>query len=60
VAAPPGVGLSKSAVSRRFVALSAERMREWMAADPSELDLLAIQIDGMHVTNELMWIGSEL
>ena len=31
---------SKSAVSRRFVALSAERMKEWMASDLSELDLL--------------------
>jgi putative transposase len=39
-----GVGVSKSAVSRRFVALSAERMAEWMAADLSQLDLLAIQI----------------
>jgi putative transposase len=58
VAAPPGAGLSKSAVSRRFVALSAERMREWMAADLSELDLLAIQIDGMHVTNELTLLAA--
>ena len=53
IAAPPGAGVSKSAVSRRFVALSAERMSEWMAADLSQLDLLAVQIDGMHVTGEL-------
>ena len=53
IAATSGAGLSKSAVSRRFVALSAERMSEWMAADLSRLDLLAIQIDGMHVTGEL-------
>jgi putative transposase len=48
-----GAGVSKSAVSRRFVALSAERMAEWMAADLSELDLLAIQIDGMHISDDL-------
>jgi transposase-like protein len=53
IAATAGSGVSKSAVSRRFVALSAERMSAWMAADLSGLDLLAIQIDGMHVTNEL-------
>ncbi len=41
-----GAGVTKSAVSRRFVALSAERMTEWMAADLSGLDLLVIQIDG--------------
>ena len=45
ISAAKGVGVSKSAVSRRFVALSAERMTEWMAADLSKLDLLIIQID---------------
>ena len=35
VPAPNGAGVSKSAVSRRFVALSAERMKQWMAADLS-------------------------
>ena len=37
IAAPKGAGVTKSAVSRRFVALSAERMKEWMAADLSKL-----------------------
>lgn len=37
--------MSKSAVSRRFVALSAERMKEWMTAELSTLDLLIIQIE---------------
>ena len=46
IATAPGAGVSKSAVSRRFVALSAERMKAWMSADLSQLDLLAIQIDG--------------
>jgi putative transposase len=50
--------VSKSAVSRRFVALSAERMTEWMAADLSKLDLLIIQIDGMHMDDDLMLVGA--
>jgi transposase-like protein len=58
IAATPGAGLSKSAVSRRFVALSAERMQQWMAADLSQLDLLAIQLDGMHVTGELTLLAA--
>ena len=58
IAAPPGAGVSKSAVSRRFVALSAERMKAWMAADLAQLDLLAIQIDGMHITNELTMLAA--
>jgi hypothetical protein len=33
VPAPTGAGVSKSAASRHFVALSAARMKEWMGAD---------------------------
>ena len=58
VPAPKGAGVSKSAVSRRFVALSAERMKEWMEADLSKLDLLIIQIDGMHMDDDLMLVGA--
>src|SRR5258707_7157437 len=54
VPAQDGAGLSKSAASRRFVALSAERMKEWMASDLSQLDLLVIQIDGIHLEEDLM------
>ena len=49
VPAPAGSGVSKSAASRHFVALSAARMQEWMASDLSKLDLLVIQIDGIHM-----------
>jgi putative transposase len=35
-----GDGTSKSAASRRFVTLSAERLAEWMASDLSKLDFL--------------------
>jgi hypothetical protein len=38
-----GDGTSKSAVSRKFVALSGAKLREWLASDLSTLDLLAIQ-----------------
>ena len=58
VPAPKGAGVSKSAVSRRFVALSAERMKEWMASDLSELDLLIIQIDGIHIEEDLMLLAA--
>ena len=54
VPAPTGAGVTKSAVSRRFVALSAERMKEWMTADLSKLDLLVIQIDGIHIKEDLI------
>jgi len=58
VPAPEGAGVSKSAVSRRFVALSAARMKAWMTADLSKLDLLIIQIDGMHIDDDLMLVGA--
>jgi putative transposase len=53
-----GDGTSKSAASRRFVALSAERMAAWMASDLSQLDLLVIQIDGLHIGNDLVLVGA--
>ena len=58
VPAAAGAGLSKSAVSRRFVALSAARMKEWMASDLSGLDLLVIQIDGIHMDEELILVAA--
>ena len=58
IGAPRGSGVSKSAVSRRFVALSAARMKEWMAADLSKLDLLVIQIDGIHIKDDLILLAA--
>jgi putative transposase len=58
VPAPAGAGLSKSAVSRRFVALSAARMKDWMASDLSGLDLLVIQIDGIHMDEDLILVAA--
>src|SRR5438128_6136928 len=53
-----GDGTSKSAASRRFVALSAERLAEWMRSDLSKLDLLVIQIDGLHIGNDLVLVAA--
>jgi transposase-like protein len=58
VPAPAGAGLSKSAASRRFVALSAARMKEWMASDLSGFDLLVIQIDGIHMDEDLILVAA--
>jgi putative transposase len=58
VPSPAGSGLSKSAVSRRFVALSAARMKEWMASDLSGLDLLVIQIDGIHMDEDMILVAA--
>jgi putative transposase len=53
-----GDGTSKSAASRRFVALSCERLSEWMASDLSKLNLLVIQIDGLHIGNNLVLVAA--
>jgi putative transposase len=53
-----GSGLSKSAVSRRFVALSAAHMKEWMASDLSGLDLLVVQIDGIHMDEDMTLVAA--
>ena len=58
VPTPKGAGVTRSAVSRRFVALSAARMQEWMAADLSEMDLLVIQIDGIHIKDDLILLAA--
>ncbi len=47
---PPGereVSISKSAVSRRFVALSTKEMAVWLGRRLEDLDLRAIEIDGI-------------
>jgi len=53
-----GDGTSKSAASRRFVALSTAKMKQWTSADLSKLDLLVIQIDGLHIKDELVMIAA--
>jgi putative transposase len=58
VASAKGDGTSKSAVSRKFVALSSAKLKDWMATDLSSLDLLAIQIDGLHVQEDLILVAA--
>lgn len=58
VPAKHGSGLTKSAASRRFVALSSEKLDAFMNADLSALDLLVIQIDGLHVSTDLMLLAA--
>ena len=46
-------GTSRSAVSRRFVAMTERALNEMMHADLSELDLVALMIDGVHFADHL-------
>ena len=58
--APPGVktrGTSKSAVSRRFVAATREKLQEMMSRDLGSLKLCAIMIDGIHVDEHLVLVA---
>lgn len=45
--------ISKSAVSRRFVAATEAALDELMHADLSDLDLVALMIDGVHFADHL-------
>ena len=58
VPASHGSGVSKSAASRRFVALSTEKLDAFLNADLSGLDLLVIQIDGLHVSDDLVLVAA--
>jgi putative transposase len=58
VPAPAGSGVSKSAASRHFVALSAARMKVWMGSDLSALDIMVVQIDGIHITEHLVLVAA--
>ena len=49
--------VSKSAVSRRFVALSTQRLGEWMSQPLGGLDLRVVQIDGLHFHEHVVLIA---
>jgi putative transposase len=53
-----GDGTSRSAASRWFMALSVTRLAKWMASDLSKLDLLIVQIDGLHIGNDLVLVAA--
>ncbi len=44
---------SKSAVSRRFVAMTEHALTDLLAGDLSSLDLVAVMIDGVHFADHL-------
>ena len=54
----PGAGLTKSSVSRRFKRLTQASFEKWMASDLSGLDLVAIQMDGLHLTRDMVMVGA--
>ena len=56
---PPEKALStsKSAVSRRFVALSQEQLDEWLRRSLGELDLPVVMIDGIHFRDRIILVA---
>src|SRR5216683_903950 len=49
--------ISKSAVSRRFVALSSERLGEWLSRSLDDLVLPVVMIDGIHFRDRVVLIA---
>ncbi len=59
-ALPPGCeqrAVSRSSVSRRFVALSAARLAEWLASPLGKLELPVIMIDGIHFRGRVVLVA---
>ena len=56
-ALPGAIGLSKSTVSREFIAASSERLKALQERDLSELDVVAIFIDGKSFADDQMVIA---
>jgi putative transposase len=48
---------SKSAVSRRFVQMSAEQLRNWLAAPIGGHDLPVVMIDGIHLADSVILVA---
>lgn len=53
----PERGTSKSAVSRRFVAATEKQMDEWLGRDLSSIDLAALMIDGIVISEHVMLVA---
>jgi putative transposase len=49
--------ISKSAVSRRFVALTSDKLTTWMAAPLDGLDIRGLFIDGIHSRDHVILIA---
>lgn len=48
---------SKSATSRRFVALSEEQLAQWVSRPLGELDLIVVMIDGMYFRGRVILVA---
>jgi len=49
--------VSRSAVSRRFVALSAARLTEWLSRSLAELNLVVVLVDGIHFRDRVVLVA---
>lgn len=49
--------VSKSAVSRRFVALSSERLEQWLASRLDQVRLPVVMIDGIHFKDRVVLVA---
>jgi transposase-like protein len=54
---PKRRGVSKSAVSRRFVATTAERMETWKTRSLKALDLVVLMVDGIHFAENVVLVA---
>jgi putative transposase len=56
---PPdeALSVSKSAVSRRFVALSQQQLGEWLSRSLKDIDLPVVMIDGIHFRNRVILLA---
>jgi transposase-like protein len=56
---PPeeALSVSKSAVSRRFVALSQEQLNEWLSRSLADIDLPVVMIDGIHFRDRVILVA---
>lgn len=55
-ASEPQSSVSRSSVSRRFVALSAEQLSQWLSR-PIEVALPAVMIDGLHFRDRVVLVA---
>jgi len=51
------MSVSKSAVSRRWVALSQAQLHEWLSAPIKDLDLPVVMIDGIHFRDRVILVA---
>ena len=57
--APPDepLSVSKSALSRRWVALSEKQLHEWLSGSLKKLDLPMVMIDGIHIRDRVILVA---